>query len=247
VVAAARAFTGWFVVRDRFQAIAAQHDDGPKTVLGRTGRFSGDDIPPVLLEQPACAEFLCGKLVRYFVTETDPLTPELIAPLARQFRATGYDVRALVETILRSRLFHDAALRRRRVKCPVEYTIGTVRALEVFKPTVQADALAEACGRMGQNLYAPPSVAGWDWGTAWANSTTMLARTNFALSLLADKERGNVAALVERHGASKDRARFLIDLLVQDGFDDKVRERVERAAAKDVPALVLTSPEYQLA
>ncbi len=42
---AARAFTGWFVVRDRFVEDARQHDDGVKTVLGQTGRWDGDDIP----------------------------------------------------------------------------------------------------------------------------------------------------------------------------------------------------------
>ena len=36
---AARAFTGWFVVGDRFREVPAQHDDGPKTILGRTGAF----------------------------------------------------------------------------------------------------------------------------------------------------------------------------------------------------------------
>src|SRR5439155_25915046 len=57
---AARAFTGSFVQNDRFHEVAGQHDDGPKTVLGRTGRFRGDDVARILLEQPACAEFLVG-------------------------------------------------------------------------------------------------------------------------------------------------------------------------------------------
>src|SRR3954468_19665515 len=41
---AARAFTGWFVQRDRFRVIPAQHDDREKTFLGRTGRFDGDAV-----------------------------------------------------------------------------------------------------------------------------------------------------------------------------------------------------------
>ncbi len=244
---AARAFTGWFVVRDRFQEISAQHDDGEKTVLGQTGRFDGNDIPPLLLRQPACAEFLCGKLVRYFVTEVDAVTPELIAPLAQHFRDSGYNVRTVVERILSSNLFHDEALRRHRVKSPVELTVGTIRALEVLKPTLPVDQLAEACGRMGQKLYAPPSVAGWDWGPSWANSTTMLARTNFVLSLLADKERANLGALAAKHGRGNNSPSFLIDLLVQDAYDRKVQERIAKASSKEVPALILTSPEYQLA
>ena len=139
--------------------------------------------------------------------------------------------------ILRSALFHDPEIRRRRVKSPVEHAVGTIRALEVVKPTVQADALAEACVRMGQALYAPPSVAGWDGGTAWANSTTMLNRTNLILALLADEDaalgrRLDPAALARKHDATtpEQGAGFLIDLLVQDGFDAALRRRVSAAA-----------------
>ena len=204
---AARAFTGWFVQGGRFREIAAQHDSGEKAILGHTGRFDGGDIPAILLEQPACAEFLCTKLVRAFVTEVDPVTPELVAPLAQSFRTSDYDIRVPVGTILRSALFHDPEMRRHRVKSPVEHAIGTIRALEVVKPTVQADALAEACVRMGQALYAPPSVAGWDGGTAWANSTMMLNRTNLILALLADEDaalgrRLDPAALARKHDAN---------------------------------------------
>ena len=67
---AARAFTGWFVVQDQFKEVSRQHDDGPKTVLGRTGNWTGDDIPGILIDQPACAEWICRKLFRHFVSET---------------------------------------------------------------------------------------------------------------------------------------------------------------------------------
>jgi uncharacterized protein (DUF1800 family) len=262
---AARAFTGWFVQGGRFREIAAQHDAGEKTVLGHTGRFDGDDIPGILLDQPACAEFLCSKLVRAFVTEIDPVTPALVRPLAEQFGTSGYDIRVPLGTILRSALFHDPQVRRRRVKSPVEHAIGTLRALEIVNPTVQADALAQACGRMGQALYAPPSVAGWEGGTAWANSTTMLNRTNLILGLLSEEDaslgrRLDPAALARKHGATspEEGAGFLVDLLVQDGFDAELRRRVSaqaqakarddpKAALREAATLVLTAPEYQLA
>lgn len=252
---AARAFTGWFVVRDRFREIPGQHDPSPKQVLGRTGTLRGDDIPPILLEQPACAEFLCEKLIRQFVTEVDPISTALSASLALPFRESGYDIRVPLRTILRSNLFQSEAVRRRRVKSPVEFTIGTIRSLEILKPTVQADALAQACGQMGQHLYAPPSVAGWEGGAAWANSTTMLARANFALALLSDQDgtlgkRLNAQELAAKHGANplREACSFLIDLLVQDAFDRKVRDRVSaKGDPKEIAAIILTSPEYQLA
>ena len=246
---AARAFTGGFIRDDRFVEVPAQHDDGEKTILGRTGRFRGADVTGILLDQPACAEFLAGKLFRHFVSEVDEPSPALLAPVADAFRRSGYDVRVPVRLILRSRLFHDPAMRRRRVKSPVEFAVGTIRALEVVRPTVAADALADACTRMGQSLYAPPSVAGWDGGPAWINTTTTLARTNFALALLSDTDapfgkRLDPKALAERHRAD-DVAWFYVELLVQDALDEPVRRKV-KGSAKEVATLVLSAPEYQL-
>jgi hypothetical protein len=46
---------------------------------------------------------------------------------------------------------------------------------------------------MGQNLYDPPDVAGWDLGRAWFSTGSMLARMNFA-STVAANQRFNLAA-----------------------------------------------------
>ena len=102
---AARALTGWFVVRDQFEEVPRQHDDGSKSILGQVGNWGGDDIPGILIKQPACASFICGKLFRYFVSETDTPSDELIAPLAAAFRDSGYQIKKPLEMILRSNLF----------------------------------------------------------------------------------------------------------------------------------------------
>ena len=261
---AARAFTGWFVVRDQFEEVPRQHDGGPKSVLGQTGNWDGNDIPGILLKQPACAEFICNKLFRYFVSETDAPSAGLIAPLAAAFRDSGYQIEKPVEMILRSNLFFDGSIRRRRVKSPVEFAVGTIRALEILSPTVATAALAESCSRMGQGLFAPPSVAGWDGGPGWINSTAMLARANLALGLLSEADGGlsgrcNPWALFGERGSGKrrDLAGFFIDLLAQDALEPKARQQIEQAAAakntgdeaaaREVVRLILTSPEYQLA
>ncbi len=150
------------------------------------------------------------------------------------------------------------------MKCPVEFAVGTVRSLEVFKPTVQAAALARLCTQMGQSLYAPPSVAGWDWGRSWINSATMLARANVGLALLSDEDealgrRCDPAKLAARHGFGRpqEAARFLLDLLVPAPFEPSVREPIIKAvmakaadgdaALRDAARRVLNLPEYQLA
>jgi uncharacterized protein (DUF1800 family) len=261
---AARAFTGWFVVRDEFQEVPRQHDDGVKTVLKRTGAWDGDDIPRILLEQPTCAEFIGRKLFRHFVSETTTPSDALIAPLARAFRDSHYQIQVPVAMILRSNLFFDRSIRRTRVKSPVEFAVGTIRALEIVNPTVRAATLAEACGRMGQSLFAPPSVAGWDGGSGWINSTAMLARANLALGLLSEEDealgqRCNPWALAGRHGSGRREslAGFFIDLLAAGALEPGARQQIEKAAtnksstddaaAREVVRLILTAPEYQLA
>ena len=89
---AARAFTGWFVVRDQFQEIGRQHDDGQKTILKHRGPWGGDDVPGILLAQPACAEFICRKLYGELVSETLPPSDALIAPLAQALRESRYQI-----------------------------------------------------------------------------------------------------------------------------------------------------------
>ena len=116
---------------------------------------------------------------------------------------------------------------------------------------------------MGQSLYAPPSVAGWDGGSAWINSTALLARTNLALGLLSDQnealgQRSNPWALAARQGAGRRAALagFFANLLADGAIDPRARQQVEKAAlnpaftdlaaAREVVRLIVTSPEYQL-
>ncbi len=261
---AARAFTGWFVIRDEFSVVPRQHDDGLKTVLGREGNWSGDDIPAILVDQPACPEWICRKLFGYFVSESHSPSEALLGPLARAFRDSGYRVRVPVEMILRSNLFFDATMRRRRVKCPVEFAVGTVRSLQILKPTVAPAALARSCVQMGQSLYAPPSVAGWEWGRAWINSTTLLARANLILALLSGDDeamggRCNPGELAARHGFRRpaEAGRFLLELLLPGPVEAAVKDPIFKAmmarsadaeaAVRDAARRILNLPEYQLA
>ena len=264
---AARAFTGRFVTSGEYHIIDSQHDDGSKTILGQTGAFDGDDVARILLKQPACAEFLCMKLALLFLTDSDPLFLELIAPLAKIFRDSGYQIRVAVETILRSRLFHDDSMRRRKIKGPVEFAVGLIRALKLVGPTVRLYDLAQSCEAMGQRLYAPPSVAGWDEGTAWINTTAMLVRSNLALALTGGGQLGRTSQGTEWQAktgvkTAEDVAQFYMDLLVQDALSFEARTQVLKAAksagktesqadlqaaAKATLAAIAASPEFQLA
>ena len=79
---AARAFTGWNYVDTKFVVNKDQHDDGEKTFLGHTGRLDGVDVIDIIMQQPATADYIAGKIYRYFVRE------DLIARAAEK---TGRD------------------------------------------------------------------------------------------------------------------------------------------------------------
>src|SRR5262249_56847699 len=102
---AARAFTGWEIQGDEVVFNNGQHDPGEKNVLGQTGKWDGAEVTRICLEQKVCARFIVGKLYRFLISESVPATPELLEPLAEQFRGSDYDFGGVVRTVLRSNLF----------------------------------------------------------------------------------------------------------------------------------------------
>ena len=172
----ARAFTGWQLSRKRgFYVNAKQHDNGRKTFLGRRGRFDGDDIVDIIMEQPAAARYICTRLWSFFAYP-DP-EPEVIDWLARIYKKNDTAIRPVVRAMLESDEFYSSRARGALVKSPVELAVGAVRALDVetdFKP------LDKPIEQMGQELFMPPNVAGWPGGATWINSSALLQRVNMA-------------------------------------------------------------------
>ena len=208
VKAAARAFTGWNLRGGEFYFNAYQHDDGPKTFLGQTGNWNGDDIINMLVAHPATAQRLCTQLFEFFAYPNPE--PAVLASLVKTYYTSGYDIRAILGQIFRSQAFYSAKARNAVIKCPVQYAIGTVKMLGMASaiPTTPADIapadgaplddaaptgpqrrisllarLPIAMQTMGQDLLSPPSVKGWDGGPMWINTATMLARVDFANAL----------------------------------------------------------------
>ena len=190
VRAAARAFTGWRTDGAGFVFEPRLHDGGLKTFLGQTGDWDGVDVVRVVLEQPATARFIVRKLYHFLISEKAEPPDALLEPLCESFRKSKYDITALVRTMLASRLFYSDHAFRQRIKGPVEYVLGAVRA--VYRPFSEDAAdyrslpqrvLVPWLASMGQILFEPPNVKGWPGGPSWLNTSTMLARDNFAGAL----------------------------------------------------------------
>src|SRR5262245_14358162 len=178
---AARAFTGWIDDDLAFKLDADKHDDGQKTFLGRSGNFDGVDILAIILEQKVTAEFIAGKIYRFFVRED--LSPALQARLGAILRDNGYQVGPLLRTLFLSRDFYSAPSFGTRIKGPIELVVSTYRKLGVKRLPGIPD-LHVVSRELGQVLLNPPTVAGWAQGRAWITPGLLLARGNFARDVL---------------------------------------------------------------
>ena len=178
----ARAFTGYRLdlATQRFWFAPNQHDAGPKKFLGRSGNFNGDDVIDILSKQPACAEFIGRKICRYFI-EDEPSVP-LVSLVAERIRAHNFEMKPLLREIFCSEEFYSERVMRTQIKSPTHLIVQTCKALECQLP---APHIAQnAMRQMGQILFAPPSVKGWDGGKSWISTSTLLFRNNFANYLI---------------------------------------------------------------
>lgn len=211
----ARAFTGWEVQQGAFHFNAHQHDHGLKTFLGQSGDFNGEDAVRIVLEQPGASRFIARKITRYFVCDEPTLSDRLIEPLAVFLRQQNFTIAPLAERILTSNLFFSQVSVGRKVRGPVDLAIGFLRALDATTNHVQ---LNETLGRLGQALYFPPNVKGWEGGRAWLNSATYLGRANLLGQLIREAhfKKGGLAEIAREAGAtsSSEIIDWLLELLV---------------------------------
>jgi uncharacterized protein (DUF1800 family) len=271
---AARALTGCEIKDGKFFDNKAQYDATEKSVLGQKGKWKGEDIVRICLEQKACPRFIARKLFRFLISETLEPTPELIEPLAESF-GKGFDFGKLVETMLRSNLFFSEHAYRARIKGPVDYVLGMVRALE---GRIGTAGVATSLQALGQQVFNPPSVKGWDGGQTWLNGQTLLTRQNLALTLCETRKKEKETdldslplpiLLANRHGKRDDAETvdFFLALFLQNDVPGLTRQKLvdysrqakgrtypvywsdQRKAEHHVTSvchLVLTLPEFQL-
>jgi len=175
---AARCFTGWTVKMDDGEAVFAQrrHDDGPKQLLGRRGNFGADEAVEILCSQPRCAEFLAGKLWEFYAYPQPE--PELVASLAAHYRANDLRTGELLRAIFTRPEFYSPRARATQIKSPVQWLVQASRETgrQLLPPRLAIPLTEE----LGQGLFEPPSVKGWDGGAAWINSATLIRRSNTA-------------------------------------------------------------------
>jgi uncharacterized protein (DUF1800 family) len=283
VYAAARAFTGWSLrlSGDRnnpetsyyeFVFNADEHDvdakaftfaiyrDGGRTIPARPptqGMQDGVDLINALTRHPATAHRFAAKLYRFFVSDIATPNPQHISDLANTFMQTDYSIKAVLRRLLTSAYFLDSEFS--RYSWPVEYVVRAIK--ETGWNGLSVDTALTPLANMGQLLYEPPDVNGWALGSEWFTTASMLARMNFAATLMANQW-FNLGRELVPHRESPGRVldymlnRFTYAPLPRDAYNALVEyahaggawtgSDVEvRTKGAGLARLIVAAPEYQ--
>jgi uncharacterized protein (DUF1800 family) len=213
---AARILTGWRTLRGSVppvpEFVPSNHDPGNKQfssayanriILGRSGADGAkelDDLLEMIFDQPETARYLCRKLYRWFVYyEIDEAVEQnVIEPLASILRANNYEVKPVIDALLKSEHFFDELNVGCFIKTPVEFVAGSYRQLipngapDLTTPVGPnanyslATGLRTRAAELQMNLMDPPDVAGWpafyqvpSFYELWINTTTLPSRGGF--------------------------------------------------------------------
>lgn len=169
----ARAFTGWGAsLNGEFIFRKGQHDEGQKTFLGKTGRFDGDDVLNLLLEQKQTSLYITRKLYRYLVNEQ--VDEARVQGLADRWYQSNYDISSLLKDIFHSDWWYDPRNIGSRIKSPVDLLAGIRRLLPMKIANEEVQLALQRL--LGQLLFYPPNVAGWPGGANWIDSSTLMFR-----------------------------------------------------------------------
>ena len=216
VYAAARVFTGfnWQINGDRasttgswysYRFVPGDHDptaktftfaiypDGGKTIPARAaaqGEQDALDFVLALVRNPATAQRLATRLYKFFVNETANPDPALVNLMANTYLSSNYNIKAVLRVLFNSAQFRDQANYFQHYSWPAEFVVRSIK--EVGWTGFSANNALTPMSNMGQQMYEPPDVNGWELGAGWISTSGMLTRMNFA-STLAGNQRFNLA------------------------------------------------------
>lgn len=178
---AARAFTGYRHRDGEFHLSRNQQDRESKTIFGRTGRWTGDDVIRLALEEKAASRFLPAELCRFYLAD-EPLPEPYLEQLGEIWRQADFNLGALLNRFFTSRLFYENTFQGNLIKSPLHFHLGLMQDLRLTVRPFPRTVLV-SYRQMGQQLYHPPNVRGWVGGPLWINSATLSARRHLVETL----------------------------------------------------------------
>jgi uncharacterized protein (DUF1800 family) len=183
IAASARAWTGHNTLdsdRRQYHFYAGRHDDGIKTFMGVAQNWDGPQIIDYLLrdnttKKHVAARFIAEKLWSFFAYPQPEAS--VLDDLEAAFYDSDLDVHTLVRAIFLHPQFMSPQAKQGLVRTPAEWVAGCLAALGMTADDTDPQWWMT---EMGQQLFEPPNVAGWDQNGSWLGTMNVWARANWA-------------------------------------------------------------------
>lgn len=179
IVETARALTGYQGFTDFCGPItftSLSFDSSDKTIFGQTGNWGYDDVIDILFEQKGdlIAGYICEKLYKRFVSHIP--NQEIIDELAVTFQVNDYELAPVFEQMFKSEHFFDDDIIGVQIKSPLEMSVNFMREAGFSWDDDMLLGIWYFGAIMGQQMFDPTDVAGWQGDHEWINSSTLTGR-----------------------------------------------------------------------
>ncbi len=210
VIQLARILTGWWERGYHSKTIdeiysefrPTQHDTGSKQLSHRFDNAiieNGDEeeyihLIDLIFQKEEVARFICRKIYRWFVNFdiTDIVEREVIEPMVQILLDNNYEIRPVIEALLKSKHFYYTEICGAIIKNPMDFVFSILRTFEVPLPNEPADwygalrKLNDFMPSLDMEYFSPPSVAGWKayyleppFYQVWINAVTLRPRMEY--------------------------------------------------------------------
>ena len=253
----ARALSGWQInttdAENPFSYFTpSRWDPGSKTFLGRTGAFDTPQAIDVVLSHPNHAPHFMRKLWSEFI-QTPPDAASL-NDLAGTYLRRGFRIRPVLRKILTHRALYESISEPNMIKAPAVFVPGVMRAMGKYVTNATPRTRLQS---MGQEPYFPPDVSGWEYGPAWLDSNTAIARFRMVADLAASQPIDQTDIVGETPQQAFDRAYAAVGKpWLSPGSDARIRDYAVRTAGgslnqrttrqRVLRALMLGGPDGQV-
>jgi len=183
ILETARALTGYNHWDDYGAVIyfnISTFDNGTKTIFGQTGEWGYDDVIDILFQERSneIAFYICEKIYRFFVSPTVDTTieQEIIQPLANMLIANDFELVPMLKLLLKSEHFFDERALGVVIKSPTDVIFNFVKETGFYYDNTLMEAFIYYAALMGQEMYDPLDVSGWQRDETWINASTLTGR-----------------------------------------------------------------------
>lgn len=196
----ARALTGFYTDGMHTVYSPTRHDHGDKTIFGTTGDIGVDDLIDLIFEQEETAIYICRKLYKWFVYEFPD--EDIVQQMADEFVNNNFEIEPVLRLLFSSEHFYDENFRGAKYKNPIYFSLSTFRQL-YYKPENRNEFMLWYNWVLGQAMFHPPDVSGWDGYRSWVNTFTLPYRKLYSNQVVDGHQNqipewGDVIEFVER-------------------------------------------------